>query len=218
MSKDPAVLFYTSDFISGTLTMSYEQKGKYIILLCLQHQKGHLTKKDMLNICGSYDKDIFDKFIEIDGKFFNERMKNEIIRRKEYCQSRSDNRKGVKKQIKKRSKISKTYDQHMETETITINKDNINKVNKKDKSLEEKRIKLETRRASFTQEVLSHKEYPQDMLIAFANWWSEADKSYTKMKFEKQETWELDRRLNTWASRNKEFIKQPKTKYHATDY
>ena len=46
MSKDPAVLFYTSDFLSGTFTMTNEQVGKYIRLLCLQHQKGRLTEKD----------------------------------------------------------------------------------------------------------------------------------------------------------------------------
>ena len=47
MAKDPAVLFYTQDFLVGTMTMSYEQKGKYITLLCLQHQKGKLTLKDL---------------------------------------------------------------------------------------------------------------------------------------------------------------------------
>ena len=43
MSKDPAILFYTGDFITGTLTMTDDQRGKYILLLCLQHQKGRLT-------------------------------------------------------------------------------------------------------------------------------------------------------------------------------
>lgn len=28
MAKDPAVLFYTADFITGTLTMTDEQRGK----------------------------------------------------------------------------------------------------------------------------------------------------------------------------------------------
>ena len=62
MSKDPAVLFYTSDFLTGTTLMSNEQVGKYIRLLCIQHQKGVLSEKDMLKICDSYDEDIFDKF------------------------------------------------------------------------------------------------------------------------------------------------------------
>jgi hypothetical protein len=57
MSKDPAILFYTSDFLTGTFTMTDEQVGKYIRLLCLQHQKGSLTEKDMLKICKTYDNE-----------------------------------------------------------------------------------------------------------------------------------------------------------------
>ena len=47
MAKDPAVLFYTQDFLVATITMTNEQKGKYITLLCLQHQKQKLTLKDL---------------------------------------------------------------------------------------------------------------------------------------------------------------------------
>jgi uncharacterized protein YdaU (DUF1376 family) len=104
--KDPAVLFYTSDFITGTLTMTDEQRGKYIMLLCIQHQQGYLTKEDMLNICKTYDEKVFKKFDEIDGLFYNIRMKNESERRKRYCESRSSNR--------------KSYVKHMETETNSI--------------------------------------------------------------------------------------------------
>ena len=83
MSKDPAFLFYSSDFLTGTLLMSMEQKGKFITLLCIQHQKGHMSERDMLQICGTYDEDIFDKFQkDSDGKFFNERLKEEIEKRK----------------------------------------------------------------------------------------------------------------------------------------
>lgn len=113
MSKDPAVLFYTSDFISGTLTMSDAQRGKYIILLCLQHQQGLLTEDDMMNICKTYDEKIFKKFIKTEaGFYYNERMKMETDRRKKYSESRSKNRKN----------ISKSYVNHMETITINENK------------------------------------------------------------------------------------------------
>jgi len=30
MAKDPAVLLYTQDFLVGTITMTNEQRGKYI--------------------------------------------------------------------------------------------------------------------------------------------------------------------------------------------
>jgi len=120
--KDPAILFYTSDFITGTLTMTDDQVGKYIRLLCLQHQKGKLSEKDMLFICKSYDEDIFCKFIKNeDGRYYNERMDNEINRRLKYAESRSNNRKGSLKKVEKKEIISLSYDNHMETENITEN-------------------------------------------------------------------------------------------------
>jgi hypothetical protein len=116
MSKDPAVLFYTSDFLSGTFTMTNEQVGKYIRLLCLQHQKGKLSEKDMLSICSAYDVDIWDKFKIEDGAFINERMYNEAIRRQKFSESRRNNAKSPKN-----DSTSKAYALHMETETETIN-------------------------------------------------------------------------------------------------
>ena len=114
MSKDPAFLFYSNDFLSGTFLMSNEQVGKYIRLLCLQHQKGNLSKKDMLNICKTYDEDIFNKFtINKDGNYFNTRLNDEFEKRRAYSESRSLNRKG-----KKKKKISKSYVKHMEDEDV----------------------------------------------------------------------------------------------------
>jgi len=124
MAKDPAVLFYTSDFLSGTFTMDNEQVGKYIRLLCLQHQKGKLTQKDMLSICKAYDNEIWDKFKVEDGLYYNDRMYNETIRRQKFSESRRNNAKSPKKES-----TSEAYAKHMETETenrtITIN-ENIN--------------------------------------------------------------------------------------------
>ena len=121
MAKDPAFLFYTSDFLTGTLTMTDEQVGKYIRLLCLQHQKGELSEKDMLFICKSHDEDIFSKFKIIDGKYFNERLKEESIKRIKYSESRRNN--------KLKKNISSSYVKHMENENENedINKDENNK-------------------------------------------------------------------------------------------
>jgi hypothetical protein len=118
MAKDPAFLFYTSDFLTGTLTMTDEQVGKYIRLLCLQHQKGELSEKDMLFICKSHDEDIFSKFKNIDGKYFNERLKEESIKRIKYSESRRNN--------KLKKNISSSYVKHMENENENEN-ENINK-------------------------------------------------------------------------------------------
>ena len=113
MSKDPAFLFYSSDFLTGTLLMSMEQKGKFITLLCIQHQKGHLSEKDMLHICGSYDEDVFTKFQKDEqGKFYNIRLEEEVDKRKAYSESRRNNRK-KKEDV---NNISSSYVEHMENE------------------------------------------------------------------------------------------------------
>jgi hypothetical protein len=118
MSKDPAFLFYSSDFLTGTLLMSMEQKGKFITLLCIQHQKGHLSEKDMLQICGTYDEDIFSKFQKnSEGKFFNVRLEQEVDKRKSYSESRRNNRKKKEDVII----ISDTYVEHMENENENEN-------------------------------------------------------------------------------------------------
>jgi uncharacterized protein YdaU (DUF1376 family) len=121
MAKDPAVLFYTSDFISGTITMSDAQRGQYILLLCLQHQKGFLTEKDMLNICKTYDEDIWSKFVKEGNKFYNKRMKEETEKRVKYSESRRNNRVKKDEHTKDINIISKTYDKHMENENINVN-------------------------------------------------------------------------------------------------
>jgi hypothetical protein len=119
--KDPAFLFYSSDFLTGTMLLNMEQKGKYITLLCLQHNKGRLSEKDMLSICGSYDADVFGKFTkDEEGYFFNERLSLEVQKRKAYSESRRNNR--IKKDV---SNISKTYVPHMENENENINENEI---------------------------------------------------------------------------------------------
>jgi uncharacterized phage protein (TIGR02220 family) len=130
MAKDPAVLFYTSDFLSGTMLMRNDQVGKYIKLLCIQHQQGHLSEEDMLEICGAYDERIFSKFVKDEnGLYYNVRMEVEANKRRAYIESRSNNRKGnknedMKEHMKKdmNEDMSNHMTKHMENENINENK------------------------------------------------------------------------------------------------
>lgn len=121
MAKDPAFMFYTNDFISGTQFFTDEQTGIYIRLLCAQHQHGRLSEKQVNFICKSQDKEVMQKFTKDDnGFYYNIRLENEISKRKSYAESRSNNRKGkVKQEVttkKHKKKTSKSYDSHMEDE------------------------------------------------------------------------------------------------------
>ena len=95
MNKDPAFLFYSSDFLVGTMLMTNEQVGKYIRLMCYAHQKGgYITEQDILNICGGVrDEELFNKFtFDGDGVYYNERLLSEIRKRSNYTESRRNNR------------------------------------------------------------------------------------------------------------------------------
>lgn len=129
--KDPAFLFYSNDFLSGTMLMTDEETGQYIKLLCLQHQKGHLKEKDMLNICKSYNEEIFSKFKkDKDENYYNERLEYEVNKRKAYSESRRNNRRKKETYEKDMKNICNSYEEHMENENVNENI-NINKNNSK---------------------------------------------------------------------------------------
>ena len=97
-NKDPAVLFYTSDFLSGVADLTMAERGQYITLLCLQHQKGRLSKKTILLSVGKVSSDVLAKFrTDEEGCYYNTRMEEEIKKRAAYSQSRAKNRKGKSK-------------------------------------------------------------------------------------------------------------------------
>lgn len=53
--------------------------------------------------------------------------------------------------------------------------------------------------------------YGKDMIRQFYDYWTEPNKSRTKMRYELERTWDTKRRLNTWASR--ENIYRRRTNY-----
>jgi hypothetical protein len=120
MAKDPAFLFYTGDFSTGTQFFTDEQVGKFLRILMAQHQHGHLTEQQMIFICKSYDKEVFSKFIKDEqGLYFNIRLEFEVNKRRSFSESRSKNK------IGKTKIISKSYDNHMENKNKNKNKNEI---------------------------------------------------------------------------------------------
>ena len=115
MAKDPAVLFYTADFLVGTYGFSMQERGEYITLLCLQHQQGHLSEDTVRSIASSAS--VIDKFLrDPHGRYYNERLDVEKTRREAYAKSRSRNgSKGGRPKSPKNAE-KKPYGFHMQTE------------------------------------------------------------------------------------------------------
>ena len=64
--------------------------------------------------------------------------------------------------------------------------------------------KIELRRTRFKQDLsLFIAKYGESMILEFYDYWSEMNKSGTKMRFEQEKTWELGKRLTRWANNNK---------------
>jgi len=81
--------------------------------------------------------------------------------------------------------------------TQTINKNNNNNNNKNN---------ISNRRDKFVFEVLTF-DYEECILNGFIDYWTEPNKSNTKMKFELNKTWSTKLRLKTWATNQKKWEK-----------
>ena len=91
MAKDPAMLFYTKDFLTGVAFLSMKERGQYITLLCLQQQLGHMSLKQMESAVGKISQDLMDKFVEDEqGLWYNVRADVEIGKRKAHCEKQRE--------------------------------------------------------------------------------------------------------------------------------
>ena len=96
MAKDPAFLFYSSDFLTGVTGMTMEERGQYITLLCLQHQQGKLSEKTCRLALGlkSLDEipDVMGKFKQDkNGLYYNARLDLEVVKRAKGSDARREN-------------------------------------------------------------------------------------------------------------------------------
>jgi hypothetical protein len=77
-------------------------------------------------------------------------------------------------------------------------------------------INISNRRKDFVLNVMSF-DYDKNILNSFVDYWTEPNKSKTKMKFELQQTWSTNLRIKTWAKNQKKWDrpkKQTMSKIH----
>lgn len=65
---------------------------------------------------------------------------------------------------------------------------------------------ISNRREDFVSDVLSF-DYDKSILNGFIDYWTEPNKSNTKMKYELNKTWQTSLRLKTWAANQKKWDK-----------
>lgn len=122
MAKDPAFLFYSQDFIVGIQTMNFEDRGKYITILCQMHQQGRLDEETISFMVGSVSVRLKNKFkVDEDGRWYNERLELEAEKRRNFVQSRVDNGLRGGRPVGKKKPIGKPTDNLTEDEDVNVN-------------------------------------------------------------------------------------------------
>lgn len=121
MAKDPAFLFYSQDFYTGVATLNFEDRGKYITILCLMHQQGRMSEETIWFLVGSVSVSLKSKFsIDENGLWYNERLEDEVKKRAEFTASRRSNgSKGGRPKANgkpKNNHMQNHIDNHMEDE------------------------------------------------------------------------------------------------------
>lgn len=134
MSKDPAFLFYSSDFLTGVSDLTFEERGQYITLLCLQHQKGRLSKKAIQIAVPNAAADVLAKFSrDENGLFFNSRLEVEAQKRAEHAEKQRKRAiEGWKKRKEKESQGEAAVNTMANAAALPLENENVNEdVNRK---------------------------------------------------------------------------------------
>ena len=117
--QDPAFLLYSADFLVRSVEMTDEQIGKFIKLLCYQHQTGHMKKETMLLVCKEEDGEIFSRFIiDNNGLYYNKELDDEVKRRSGICET---NKKNIEKYWEEKREKERQKGETNKEEKININ-------------------------------------------------------------------------------------------------
>ena len=127
MAKDPAFLFYPGDYVSGTMGMTFEEKGAYMDLLMLQFNRGHMNTHMIQHTVGHLWDQVKCKFIQDnEGLWYNVRLDVEKEKRKTFTESRRNNMKPKDKPSYEppyETHMQHHMDSHMENVNENINED-----------------------------------------------------------------------------------------------
>lgn len=217
LRDQPYLPLYVQDFLTDEklIECSASATGVYIRVMCIMHKSDPygmilLKQKDKQseNICLNFayklarhlpysideisagiDELVNEGVLIIEN---NKLIQKRMVRDNEISDKRAMAGKigGIKTQKFAKAKVKANSEN--ENENININKECL----------------LKERETEFKESVKQYSnQYPVNMLKSFCDYWTEPNKSKTKMRFELEKTFEISRRLATWASRDKAFIK-----------
>lgn len=135
-----------------------------------------------------------------------QQLKRDLVRWEQTKEGRSKAGKASAEAKKKQQSLTNSTNVNFvqQSSTNSTVNDNVNvNVNVNDNvninNIDERKLKF----ASTLKDYLSL--YGKDLLNEFHSYWTEPNKSKTKMRFELEKTWDLKRRLDTWSKNDKKF-------------
>lgn len=213
MAKDPAFLFYSADFLVGTLTMSEQEIGQYAFLLCVMHQKGRLSEEKMNSALksGKVLPSVLEKFKKDEnGCYYNERLEMESNKRSKFTASRRSNAKAYAQAS------AEHMPKHMENanENEDVNEISISESTPREDSMKFFDMINQNSAEYFHFLVEFAKRTNLDENIAgrevkkFADYWCERTGNGKKMRWETEKTFEIQRRLSKWFGNASQWSKE----------
>lgn len=147
MGKDPAVLWYFSDWKGGTSTLSRHLKGCYIDLLDSLFNNQSLTLDEIKTVLGSDFGQSWPalqkKFVKDEnGNFYNERLRAEILKRKKFVAGRIENLKGNKESLHMDSHVESRNENELKNK-VKVKKFTVPKIEDLIKEFSEKGLTAE---------------------------------------------------------------------------
>lgn len=198
MAKDPRFNFYVDNYIGGTRRFTFEQKGAYIDLLCIQFYAHNdelpgFTEAEALAelskpaaSAAAHPAALWDSLkikFKTDGNYFyNERLRLEFLKSKTSSIKQSERAKSRYGKDAAANAAGDACNGISIGNRILIFIENVKNENlKREKKLTE--IDIEN----------------------FINYWTEKNPGGSKLKFEMQKVFEINKRLTTWYNNNLKF-------------
>lgn len=176
LGKDPSIEWFFNDWHGGTAILSRHQKGCFMDLLHGQFNNGHLSIEAIKNILGN-DFAIWGvlskKFVQ-DERGLYYNARLELQMIKKFEYNKS-----------RRNNYDGISDERMGN-------------GNGDGSLD-----LLKRKEGFVYDVSLFFEYSEEMRKDFSDYWTEHGKNDRKMRFEKEKSFDISKRLARWSKNNK---------------
>ena len=198
-----------------------ENKKSFLLYCDIIHTVKKLSKEqagELFNIILAYVNDenpiINDLLIELVFEPIKQQLKRDLRSYEQKKQlwseagKKSAEARALKKQSENLTDSTDVKNVKVKSTESTVNvNDNVN-VNVTVNDIKKNRIAAiastaERQKVFYNSLIPYLASHPKERIKAFYNYWSEKNKSGTKMKFELERTWEISKRLTTWESREK---------------